>query len=356
MKGYSTIQISYTGKKLLAQILSIVVVTVFMLVSAPETEALEKMQEPQRSTETFGGVESGQSSYNQPQEAVVEKVVNEGESILVRDVDSTRMKMKASKVKSNDNRGNNSKSVSGNQFAKDSSSDTSDEFLTGPDKLVLVTGAEENYGEEIVEYDMEVSVRTQKPLTIGQTMEETFCNDMGASREVQRMVCDTIPENAPKLNRDFSGMLECFAEDGVSGNGIHEAVSGNGMALPDADEQIEVAERDMQIPQLIVEQETFNKLQFEDTTIFCSNEPTIQIKAWDEPTTADSGIGQVYCAYGDKLIYATEQLESARFSLLEEFYGQVQIQCKDNSGNTSETVSGNSRTGKNKRLTKFLPT
>ncbi len=95
--------------------------------------------------------------------------------------------------------------------------------------------------------------------------------------------------------------------------------------------------KDTVSPVVQVEDTDYKMLTDGSNSIFCSNQPEIQVAINDGESSV--GMEQVLAVYGDRITYALEPLEEPKFKLPQDFFGRVLLSAKDKAGNASDIVS-----------------
>ncbi len=98
--------------------------------------------------------------------------------------------------------------------------------------------------------------------------------------------------------------------------------------------------KDTVAPALVFDEEGLGKLQGENKTIYCTNNPRLKILGNDSVEGVQgTGIDKLCYVYGDKLCYMVDCTENTELGLIDEFYGRILMNCSDKAGNMSEVLS-----------------
>jgi len=98
--------------------------------------------------------------------------------------------------------------------------------------------------------------------------------------------------------------------------------------------------KDTVSPVLVFDEEGLYKLQGDNKTIYCTNEPKLNIAFRDDMAGAPgTGIDKLCYVYGDKLLYGIDHFDEAGIKIADDFYGRILMNCTDKAGNASDVLS-----------------
>lgn len=98
--------------------------------------------------------------------------------------------------------------------------------------------------------------------------------------------------------------------------------------------------KDTVSPVLAFDEEGLNKLQGDNKTIYCTNEPKLNISSHDDMNgTPGTGIDKICYVYGDKLLYVIDHFDETGIKIADDFYGRILMNCTDKAGNVSDVLS-----------------
>lgn len=98
--------------------------------------------------------------------------------------------------------------------------------------------------------------------------------------------------------------------------------------------------KDSVSPVLSFNEEGLGRLQGNDKTVYCTNNPELAVLCDDNANGVQgTGIDKICYVYGDKLLYVMEQFDDKGIKIAKDFYGRILMNCSDKAGNTSEIVS-----------------
>lgn len=98
--------------------------------------------------------------------------------------------------------------------------------------------------------------------------------------------------------------------------------------------------KDTVSPVLVFDEEGLHKLQGDNKTIYCTNEPKLNIAFRDDMAgTPGTGIDKICYVYGDKLLYGIDHFDEAGIKIADDFYGRILMNCTDKAGNASDVLS-----------------
>ncbi len=98
--------------------------------------------------------------------------------------------------------------------------------------------------------------------------------------------------------------------------------------------------KDSVSPALTFNEEGLGRLQGNDKTIYCTNNPELNVFSDDNiDGVQGTGIDKICYVYGDKLLYVMEQSDGTGIKVPEDYYGRILMNCSDKAGNVSEVVS-----------------